>query len=254
MRIIIITQNDPFYLAKNLDHLFASMPGYVQVVGCVVSNVSPFGKKESFLNHALKTWRIFGTGFFIRYGIRFLLAKVNSSASVLHTLRRHGISRIELTGSINSEESIELLRAKSPDLLISIAGNEIFRRPLIELASKGCLNLHTSLLPRYRGLMPSFWVLKNREKETGVSVFYVDEGIDSGPIIVQKRILLDGMTHERLIRESKHLGMEAIIESIDLIHRGDVNLIPNDDAEKTYFSFPTREDVNAFKSAGARFY
>ena len=254
MRIIIITQNDPFYLAKNLDYLFANMPSYAHVVGCVVSDVSPFGKKESFWDNALKTWRIFGTEFFIRYGIRFLLAKMNPRMNVLHTLRRHGINRIELAGSINSEEAIELLRAKSPDLLISIAGNEIFRRPLIELAPEGCLNLHTSLLPKYRGLMPSFWVLKNREKETGVSVFYVDEGIDSGPIIVQKRILLDDMTQERLIRESKRVGMEAIIESIDMIHRGDVNPMPNDDAEKTYFSFPKREDVNAFRSAGARFY
>lgn len=254
MRIIIITQNDPFYLARNLDYLFLHLPDYAEIVGCVVSDVSPFGRKESFLEKALKTWRVFGTGFFIRYAFRFLFAKFNPKSKVLNALEKHGIERIELAGSINSEASLELLRSKSPDLLISVAGNEIFKRTLIDLAPKGCLNLHTALLPRYRGLMPSFWVLKNQEDETGVSVFFVDEGIDSGPIIVQKRVSLEGMTQERLISETKQLGMDAIIESVDLINRDAVELIPNDDSDKTYFGFPTREDVKAFRAAGARFY
>ena len=102
--------------------------------------------------------------------------------------------------------------------------------------------------------MPSFWVLKNQEKETGVSVFYVDEGIDSGPILVQKRIPLTGQSQEALIRISKKLGMDAIIEAIDKIHRGDTKTIPNDDSEQSYFSFPTKEDVKDFKRAGARFF
>jgi len=55
------------------------------------------------------------------------------------------------------------------------------------LAPKGCLNLHSALLPKYRGLMPSFWVLKNNENKTGVSVFFVDKGIDSGPIFSAKK-------------------------------------------------------------------
>ena len=66
-------------------------------------------------------------------------------------------------------------------------GNQIFKKQIIELAPKGCINLHTALLPKYRGLMPTFWVLKNNEKYTGVSVFFVDKGIDSGPIIVQRK-------------------------------------------------------------------
>ncbi len=102
--------------------------------------------------------------------------------------------------------------------------------------------------------MPSFWVLKNREKETGVSVFYVDEGIDSGPIVVQKRIELNGMSQENLIRHSKRLGMDAIIEAVYLIQNDKVMLITNEDSEKSYYSFPTREDVIAFKKAGAKFY
>ncbi len=254
MRIVIITQDDPFYLPGNLDFLLGNLPDGAQVVGCVVSKVSPFGKKESFLAKARRTWDIFGVAFFVRYSFEFLASRLPGRKGVRDVLRRHGVDEIAVTGSLNSEESLGKLRDLAPDLLISIAGNEIFRKPLIELAPQGCLNLHTALLPKYRGLMPSFWVLKNGEKETGVSVFYVDEGIDSGPILVQERIDIGNMTQRELIRKSKALGMRAIIKAIEKIRDGDTATMPNDADQSTYFTFPTREDVREFRQAGARFY
>ena len=125
---------------------------------------------------------------------------------------------------------------------------------MVDLAPQGCLSLDSALLPRYRGLMPSFWVLKNREKETGVSVFFVDEGIDSGPILVQRRIEIGEMTQAELIEASKIVGMDAIIEAIAKIQKGDIATLPNDAATATYFKFPTRDDVTAFRAAGARFF
>ncbi len=254
MRIIIITQDSPFYLAENLDYLLRHMPSYAEVVGCVVSDVSPFGKKEKMSEKALKTLRIFGGRFFLRYAVQYLSAQFNPRKKVLNVLDRYKIKRIHLQGSINSDESLSRLSACQPDLLISIAGNELFRKPLIELAPKGCLNLHTALLPRYRGLMPSFWVLKNGETETGVSVFFVDEGIDSGPILVQKRFEIGNRTLEELIQYSKRLGMDAILESIDRIYHDKIQLLENDDSQKEYNSFPERSDVREFLASGARFY
>jgi len=68
--------------------------------------------------------------------------------------------------------------------------------------------------------MPSFWVLKNNENKTGVSVFFVDKGIDSGPILVQKELSISqNMTQEELIKKSKKIGMNAIIEAIELIQK-----------------------------------
>jgi methionyl-tRNA formyltransferase len=141
-------------------------------------------------------------------------------------LNKYNIPVITLKGSINSKQSLETIKSYNPDLLVYIAGNQIFKQPLIDLAPKGCLNLHTALLPKYRGLMPSFWVLKNGEKETGVSVFFVDKGIDSGPILVQKRIpITDALTQSHLIKISKRTGMDAVIEAVKLIQRGDYVLI-----------------------------
>ena len=102
--------------------------------------------------------------------------------------------------------------------------------------------------------MPTFWVLKNNEIFTGVSVFFVDEGIDSGPIIVQKKVKINNLTQIQLIKKTKHLGMQAIAEAIDLIKTGNFKLIENSDNEKTYFSFPTRADVLVFKKLGKNFF
>ena len=86
--------------------------------------------------------------------------------------------------------------------------------------------------------MPTFWVLKNDEKNTGVSVFFVDEGIDSGPIIVQERVKITNQTHRELIIETKKIGMKLILKAIQKINSNDFTLITNDDSKKTYFSFP----------------
>lgn len=254
MRIVIITQDDPFYLAENLDYLFRKMPAHSQVVGCVVFDASPFGKKENTLQKAKRTWRIFGFPFFFRYGLKFISSKFNPDKSIRKVLKKHHIPLIGIEGSINSTQSLDTIRSYQPDLLISIAGNQIFRKLLIELAPKGCLNLHTALLPKYRGLMPTFWVLKNGETHTGVTVFFVDEGIDSGAILVQKKVEIGTKSQQQLIEHTKKIGMEAIVESIEMIARGNYSLIENRDEESTYHSFPTKEDVKEFLKKGKRFY
>ena len=197
MNIVLITQDDPFYLADNLNYLIQNLPGHSKIVGCVLLTASPFGKKESFLSKSLKTISIFGMHFFLRYSIQFVLSKLNKKKSVAHIIRSNKIPILRLNSSINSNESLNMISALKPDLLVSVAGNEIFKKSLIDLAPNGCLNLHSALLPKYRGLMPSFWVLKNKEDRTGVSVFFVDEGIDSGDILVQKDIEIGRHTQKK---------------------------------------------------------
>ena len=254
MRIILLTQDDPFYLAQNIDYLIKNLPSHSEVVATVVFDVSPFGKRESFTDKLKKTYNIFGFGFFVNYGFKFVFSKLNPNKKVKNILAKYNVPLVEIEGNINKAENLDRLRAYKPDLLISIAGNQIFKLPLINLAPKGCLNLHTALLPKYRGLMPSFWVIKNNEKYTGVSIFFVDEGIDSGEILVQKKVEIGNKTQAELIDETKLLGMQAILESVEKIHVGNYELIPNPNEEMTYFSFPTKEDVKAFLASGKKFY
>jgi len=253
MRIVLITQNDVFYLPAAIDYLLEHFPSHSQVVGAVVADVSPFGKRESIVRKTWKTLRTFGPLFFVRFSVKYAVRKL-SGADVPAVLRKRGIPRVPVTGSINSAASLAAIRASRPDLLMSIAGNQLFKKGLLDIPGRGTLNLHSALLPKYRGLMPTFWVLKNGEEKTGVSVFFVDEGIDSGPILVQKEVAIGSMTQEELIVTTKRLGMEAIIEAVDLIEKGGYVLMPNPDSEKSYYSFPSREDVREFYGRGKRFY
>lgn len=254
MRIVIITQNEPFYLTKSLKYLFNILPEGVDVVGCVVADVSPFGKKESFFEKIKKTYNIFGLKFFAYYSYKYLKSKFDSKNNLIKFLKSFEIPIITLDKPINNENSVGKIKKYNPDLLVSILGNQIFKSPILNLAPKGCINLHTALLPKYRGLMPTFWVMKNNEKKTGVSVFLVDEGIDSGPIIVQTEVEIGNRTQEELITYTKKIGMEAISKSIDLIQKDKVVLIKNDDSQKTYFTFPSRKDVLVFNKIGKKFF
>ena len=253
LRIIILTQNDVFFLPRALDILLRRLPGTAEVVGAVVLAVSPFGKKRSFTQRVLDTWSIFGTRFFLHYALRYLWARARSQ-DVNAVFRRHDINILEASGSVNDKAFIEKIEELKPDVLVSLSANEILRDKIISVAPLGIINLHTSLLPLNRGLMPSFWVLANGEKETGVSVFQVDDGIDSGPILAQKRIALGDISQWDLIRATKLLGMEAVVEALEGLRKGTTRPDPNLEHEATYNRFPTRADVRKFRKRGARFF
>jgi methionyl-tRNA formyltransferase len=254
LRIVIITQDDPFFLPDALPRLFSAIGEKHDIVGSVLLSATPYGKRESFVSKSLKTHRIFGTVFFLRYALKFIFNKIFSPGAMERNFRRRGIPILFLNQSINSKSSLDRIAALEPDVLVSIAGNEIFKTPLLNLAPKGCLNVHTALLPKYRGLMPSFWVLKHKEQRTGVSVFLVDEGIDSGPIVVQKSLEIGEMSQEELIRKTKILGMEAVAEALDIIDTPSPDFIENSDDKMSYFGFPTSDDVREFRKNGARFF
>lgn len=254
MRIVIITQNEPFYLAWNLNYLLENFPKHSEIVACVVNDPSPFGRKETFLQKAIKTYKIFGLNFFLYYSFKFIKSKFDKTKNVEYVLNKFKIPNIKLRENINSKKSVEIIKQYKPDLLISILGNQIFKKQIFDLAPNGCLNLHTALLPKYRGLMPTFWALKNDEKETGVSVFYVDQGIDSGPIIFQEKVVIENKSLEELILHTKKIGMDCIIKSVDLIFKNEVQIIENNSDEMTYFSFPTKNDVEEFKRKGKSFF
>ncbi|MEY4609885.1 MAG: hypothetical protein RL246_204 [Bacteroidota bacterium] len=254
MRIVLLTQDDPFFLPRAIQKLHDEMPKDVEWVGTVLFEVSPFGKRESFLDKMKKTWSVFGFEFFLYFSFKFIWAKLKPGYSVKSVLQKANIPLIPLDGPVNSPANLAILRDLNADLFISIGGNQIFKKDLLSIPTRGTINLHTALLPKYRGLMPSFWVLKNREKYTGVSVFFVDEGIDSGPIVVQKKVEIGNRTQEELIEYTKDLGMDCILEAVILIRDQSYTLIENPAGEMTYFSFPTRQDVLEFKRNGAQFF
>ncbi len=255
MRLVFLTQEDPFYLPTIYQYLLPKLKaeGH-EVVASVLFDVAPFGKKESKVKQLIDTHKVFGLGFTVHYMLQY--AKGILGKDVKGVMERNGIKTVKLANRVNNPESIEIIRRFKPDLLVSLAGNEIFKQPLFESTKYGVINLHSALLPKYRGLMPSFWVMRHNEEKTGVSVFFVDEGIDSGPIIVQKEIPLLNRTQAELIWELKYRGADAIVEACNLVaeHGENTPTIANDEKDMTYYSRPTKEDVKAFKSMGKKFF
>lgn len=94
--------------------------------------------------------------------------------------------------NINSEEVFQLLKGINPDICVVSHFERLIKHPLLGVPKMGFINLHPSILPNYRGMAPHHWPIINGEKETGVTVHYVDEGVDTGDIIIQKTIPLYG--------------------------------------------------------------
>ncbi|MEO5640433.1 MAG: formyltransferase family protein [Sphingomicrobium sp.] len=252
--MVLLTQDEPLFLAPSIEQLLIEFPSGCEMVACVVFDPSPIARKMGLLGRAKQLFKVFGTGFFLRYAAMFAAQRLRPSGGLGPVLKKYKVPEVRLANNINTHESLDQIRALKPDLLVSVAGNQIFRLALIDLAPKGCINLHTSLLPHYRGLMPTFWVLRFDEPETAVSVFFVDEGIDTGPLLVQERVPITTNRLETLIKQTKRLGMSAVARAIAKVRDGDVATTPNRAADGSYFGFPTRDDVRAFKAAGKRLY
>ncbi|MDB2603787.1 formyltransferase family protein, partial [Planktomarina temperata] len=136
------------------------------------------------------------------------------------------------------------------DVCVSILGSQIFKKHLIEVLPI-FMNLHSSLLPIHRGMLPSFWSMIRKDREVGVSLFQVDEGIDSGPIIMQKRVLNTFKTQAEFIRVTKNMGITAILE---ILENDEIVLSPQSEYNKGYNNMPERRDVQEFYRLGFKFF
>jgi methionyl-tRNA formyltransferase len=125
------------------------------------------------------------------------------------------------------------------DLIISHAYMKIFPRKVFSAPRLGSINIHPSLLPKYRGPSPSYWVIKNKEKTTGLTCHYIDDGIDTGDIIYQKSILLsERETVETIIEKQKTIVGDVILESLRRIRDFRFRAIPQASEEATYAPKP----------------
>jgi methionyl-tRNA formyltransferase len=166
--------------------------------------------------------------------------------------KKYGIEVTEAV-DVNSEEFLRHLREKKVEFIVSISGTQLYKKALRDQTSKGIVNCHGALLPKYRGLMPSFWTLANGESEGGVTVHYVDAKLDNGPIIVQKKYRLGAQESlEDVMARSKDLAAEAIIECVRLVEEGNPPLLPNPKEESTHYSMPSAQDMKRFRDRGHR--
>ena len=145
--------------------------------------------------------------------------------------------------SINTPESIDRLREWAPDLIIVVAYGQILRPAVLETPPMGCINIHTSLLPRYRGASPIQAALLNGDSETGVSIMYMDEGMDTGDVICTASLAIEesdnaGTLHDKLAG----LGATALLDGIASIRNGSAEPKAQDDAQASYAGKISKKD------------
>lgn len=145
--------------------------------------------------------------------------------------------------NINSEESIKKLKEINPDFLIVVAYGQILRKQVLEIPNIETLNVHASLLPKYRGAAPINWSIINGEKMTGVTIMRVEEGLDTGDMISKISTAIDDeddaiSIHDRL----SSLGGELLVATLDDIIEGRAVFTPQNDEESSYAPILSRED------------
>jgi len=129
--------------------------------------------------------------------------------------------------SINSPECQELLRSLDLDLLVTAAFGQLLRPAVLRIPRLGCINVHASLLPKYRGAAPIHWALIHGERETGVTTFLMDEGMDTGPILLQRATPIDpDETAGELEARLAQMGAELAVETVEKLRRGEIEPRP----------------------------
>lgn len=135
--------------------------------------------------------------------------------------------------NLSDKNFAEQLKALEADLFVVVAFR-ILPKAILEIPAKGSVNLHASLLPKYRGAAPIHWAVMNGEEKTGCTVFFLDEKVDTGSIIKQEETPIGpnettGDLYDRL----KNLGSKVLLESVNEIEDGSYSLIPQDDSQAT---------------------
>ncbi len=145
---------------------------------------------------------------------------------------------------MKDEEVIAKIKEINPDLIVVVAYGKILPKEIIDIPKYGIINVHSSLLPKYRGASPIHSAILNGDKESGVSIMYIEEGLDSGDVILKETCEITeddtlGTLHDRL----KELGAIGLEKALKLIEAGEVKAEKQDDSKATFVKPITKEQA-----------
>lgn len=203
--------------------------------------------------------------FFIRkvingLGVRYYLQRVihdiknkKSESTVIKLANKYNIPTIDAP-NINDVKIVSKVKEDKPDIIVSGYFDQIIKKNLIKIPSFGIINIHLSMLPEYKGVKPVFWVLKNNEYKTGITIHIVEEGLDTGDIVIQKEIdIFPTDSVDSLTKRMSIIGSEILQTAIGNIQLNKLEL-KKQIGSGSYYSQPTKKDLAHFKEQGKNFY
>ncbi len=147
----------------------------------------------------------------------------------------------------------EEIRGLQPDLIVVVAYGQILPKSILSIPKFGAVNVHASLLPKYRGAAPIAWAILKGEKVTGVTTMMMDEGMDTGDILFQAEVPIgDEETCDRLHDRLASSGAQLLLETLEKMKTGDIRPIPQDHSKATYAPPLKKEDGHIDWGKGAK--
>lgn len=154
----------------------------------------------------------------------------------------NGIEKIYQPEKIRDENFVKELESLNADLFVVVAYGQILPESVLNIPKYGCINVHGSLLPKYRGAAPIQWSIINGEEKTGVTIMYMEKGMDTGDMILKEEIIIEPTeTYKTLHDKMSIVGADALIKTLDLIESGNVTPEKQNDEEATYAPMITKE-------------
>lgn len=143
---------------------------------------------------------------------------------------------------IRDEDAVEYLSKIECDIAVVAAFGQILPKSILDMPRFGCINVHASLLPKYRGAAPIQWAILNGEKKSGVTIMQMGEGLDDGDMLLTREVILDGTeTGGSLFDDLAQLGGKAVVEALELIEQGSINPVKQDESAATHVSMINKE-------------
>lgn len=242
-----------FVIPRNIQLLIDTAKITVLGVATVHTKNSLSSKKSLLI-------KSFGLISLIKFGSNYLFNKgydltdlffkgklLKNKRSIRALTKKYNIP-LKRVQDVNSIVFKEYLNKLELDLIVSFSAPSIFKEELLSIPRKGCINLHCSYLPKYSGILPSFWVLFNDEKETGVTIHFMDSHIDNGKIISQEKVKIDeNISWFELIIKTKRIGGNLMLKV--LLDFDSFSTKANKVNKDSYYSWPSPKQ---FKELGEK--
>lgn len=144
--------------------------------------------------------------------------------------------------TLKTEDAFDLIKGLKPDIMVVVAYGKILPKKILDLPKYGCVNVHASLLPKYRGAAPIQWAVINGDKQTGVTIMKMAEGVDTGDmILVEKTEIDENETSAELFDRLSLLGADTLMKALDFIENGTAEYMVQDNALSTHAEKITKE-------------
>jgi polysaccharide deacetylase family protein (PEP-CTERM system associated) len=256
LKVVLLCDDEPVNIPRTVFSLIRRRPcnGYILIP------LPGHGSVRNPLQNLKRYLSLYGFRAFPLQLARFIVfriaAMLNLPTRSPHSLRR--VARMTKAvclkcGDINDEAGFDLLRSIRPDVILSIACPQILSSRVLEIPRLGAWNVHSALLPRNRGMLPTFWSLYHGDP-LGVTLHRMTRRLDDGDILLQRSIpgTLEDTSLHGLLSASKSVAAELLSRGLDLLDQGSCVLTPNPIGKSTRNSFPGRREVRRFRDMGGR--